>query len=193
MVQDPGRGKAGAVEWLNEPPAWQTQGDALVATAGPKTDFWRTTHYGFVRDNGHAWLLRWEGDFVAEVTVTGGYRDQYDQAGLMVRLDETVWLKCGVEFVGGVQQASAVVTRDHSDWSVAPLPANPRSLRLRVARTGPDIDVRYAVDGARFELLRLARLTDAPTLLVGPMCAAPDGSGFETTFTGLTLRAPEPD
>ena len=78
------------MEWLNEPPAWEIRGDALVVTAGPKTDFWRTTHYGFVRDNGHCRFRRWEGDFVAEVEVTGDYRDQYDQAGLMVRLDETV-------------------------------------------------------------------------------------------------------
>ena len=179
------------MEWLNEPPAWEERGNSLVVTAGPRTDFWRTTHYGFVRDNGHCWFRPWEGDFVAEVEVTGDYRDQYDQAGLMMRLDETVWLKCGVEFVDSLQQASAVVTRDHSDWSVVPLPGNPRSLRLRVARTGPDVEVRYSVDGERFELLRLARLTDAPRLLVGPMCAAPDGDGFETTLMGLTFRAPE--
>ncbi len=119
------------MEWLNEPPAWERRGDDLVVTAGPKTDFWRTTHYGFVRDNGHFWSRLWAGDFVAEVKVTGDYRDLYDQAGLMVRLDETVWLKCGVEFVDGVQQASAVVTRDHSDWSVAPLPGNPLPLAPR--------------------------------------------------------------
>jgi len=162
----------------------------LAVTAGAKTDFWRTTHYGFVRDNGHLRFQRWEGDFVAEVTVAGDYREQYDQAGLMVRLDERVWLKCGVEFVDGVQQASAVITRDHSDWSVAPLPGNPRSLRLRVERTGPDIEVRYAFDGRRFELLRLARLTGAPTLLLGPMCAAPEGAGFRATFEGFAIRSP---
>ncbi len=177
--------------WLNEPPAWEERGSSLIVTAGPKTDFWRTTHYGFVRDNGHARLQPWEGDFVAEVKVTGGYRDQYDQAGLMVRLDETVWLKCGVEFVDGLQQASAVVTRDHSDWSVAPLPANPPSLWLRLTRTGPDVEVRSSLDGQRFDLLRLARLTDAPTLLVGPMCAAPDGNGFRATFEGFMIGAPE--
>ena len=178
------------MEWLNEPPAWEERGETLTMTAGARTDFGRTTHYGFVRDNGHLRFRPWEGDFVAEVTVSGAYRDQYDQAGLMVRLDETVWLKCGVEFVDGAQQASVVVTRGQSDWSVAPLPGNPRSLALRVARTGPDIEVRYAADGERFELLRLARLTDAPALLVGPMCAAPDGDGFAATFAGFRLRSP---
>jgi uncharacterized protein len=179
------------VEWLNEPPVWEVRDETLIMSAGSQTDFWRTTHYGFVRDNGHLWFQSWEGDFVAEVKVTGAYRDQYDQAGLMVRLDERVWLKCGVELVDGAQQASAVVTRDHSDWSVAPLPSNPRSVWLRVSRTGPDVEVCYSFDGQRYDLLRLTRLTDAQPLLVGPMCAAPDGAGFEVVFEGFVLRPPE--
>ena len=72
----------------------------------------------------------------------------------------------------------------------APLPDNPRSLWLRVSRTGPDVEVRYAVDGQHYDLLRLSRLTDARPLLVGPMCAAPDGAGFEVTFAGFTVGPP---
>jgi uncharacterized protein len=181
----------GAVEWLNEPPAWKIKDEALMVTAGPRTDFWRTTHYGFVRDNGHLWFESWEGDFITGVKVTGAYRDRYDQAGLMVRLDEWTWLKCGVEFVDGLQYASVVVTRGHSDWSVAPLTDNPGSLWLRVSRTGPDVEVRYSVDGEHYDLLRLSRLTDAVPLLVGPMCAAPEGAGFEVTFEGFAVGPPD--
>ena len=179
------------MEWLNEPPAWEVRGETLIVSAGPRTDFWRTTHSGFVRDNRHLWFQSWDGDFVAEVKVTGAYRDQYDQAGLMIRLDERVWLKCGVELLDGVQQASAVVTRDHSDWSVTPLPDSPPSVWLRVSRTGPDVEVRYSLDGERYVLLRLTRLTDAGPLLVGPMCAAPDGAGFEVVFEGFMVRPPD--
>jgi hypothetical protein len=179
------------VEWLNEPPAWEVRGETLIVSAGPRTDFWRTTHSGFVRDTGHLWFQSWDGDFIAEVKVSGAYRDQYDQAGLMVRLDERVWLKCGVEFVDGAQQASVVVTRDHSDWSVALLSDSPPSVWLRVSRTGPDVEVRYSADGQRYDLLRLTRLTDAPALLVGPMCAAPEGAGFEAVFEGFVVRPPD--
>jgi regulation of enolase protein 1 (concanavalin A-like superfamily) len=178
------------VEWLNEPPAWEVRGETLIVSAGPRTDFWRTTHSGVVCDTGHLWFQSWDGDFVAEVTVSGAYRDQYDQAGLMIRLDERVWLKCGVELVDDVQQASAVVTRDHSDWSVAPLPDSPPSVWFRVSRTGPDFEVRYSLDGQRYDLLRQTRLTDAQPLLVGPMCAAPDGAGFDVVFEGFVLRPP---
>ena len=125
-MDDPGGEHDGAMAWLNEPAEWARDGDALTVRADPGTDFWRTTHYGFIRDNGHCLARPWEGDFVASVLVDGDYRDRYDQAGLMVRLDETTWLKCGVEYVGGVHLASVVVTRDVSDWSVAPLPPDPR-------------------------------------------------------------------
>jgi uncharacterized protein len=60
------------LEWLNEPPAWEVRGETLVVRAGPRTDFWRTTYSGFIRDTGHLWFQSWDGDFVAEVKVTGG-------------------------------------------------------------------------------------------------------------------------
>ncbi len=39
-------------EWLNEPPAWNDADGVLTMTTGDKTDFWRETHYGFIRDSG---------------------------------------------------------------------------------------------------------------------------------------------
>jgi hypothetical protein len=58
-VAERGKGKVYAVEWLNEPPAWEARGETLIVTVGPQTDFWRTTHYGFVRDTGHLWFRSW--------------------------------------------------------------------------------------------------------------------------------------
>jgi regulation of enolase protein 1 (concanavalin A-like superfamily) len=178
------------VEWLNEPPAWEVRDETLIVTAGPKTDFWRTTHYGFVRDNGHLWVQSWEGRLRRRGQGDRQLSGPVRPGGTDGPPRRPVWLKCGVEFVDGVQQASAVVTREHSDWSVAPLKDNPRSIWLQVSRTGPDVEVRYSVDGERCDLLRLTRLTDAPQLLVGPMCAAPDGAGFEVAFEGFAIRSP---
>jgi uncharacterized protein len=89
------------MEWLNEPPRWREQGGRLSVVTAGGTDFWRTTHYGFVRDSGHFRFDRVSGDFTAEVMVSGDHRELYDQAGLMVRLDAAHWLKAGVEYVEG--------------------------------------------------------------------------------------------
>lgn len=176
------------MDWLNEPRAWRADGDILDVTTDPGTDFWRVTHYGFTRDSGHFRYRCVEGDFVAEVKVTGAYRDLYDQAGLMLRVDERNWLKCGVEYVGGVQQASAVMTRDFSDWSVTPLVANPPAFWLRVIRKADYAEVHLSTDGETYTLLRLGYLVPSAACLVGPMCCSPDGTGFAVRFEGFTVR-----
>ena len=180
------------MQWYNEPPEWTENGKIIRVKTGAKTDFWRTTHYGFIRDNGHFYYREISGNFTAEVEMIGQYKELYDQAGLMVRQDETTWLKCGIEFVHGVQQASAVVTRNYSDWSVVPLPQNPERIALRLKRNAETVEVEYSADGDRHTLLRLAYLTSAEKLQVGLMCASPDGEGFSVAFEGLKFSPPGP-
>jgi hypothetical protein len=172
------------MEWYNEPPVWKVEGDTIHITSGSKTDLWRQTHYGFIRDDGHLFYQKIKGDFIVEVKVRGEYQELYDQAGIMVRLDEANWLKCGIEFFEGVQQVSAVVTRDYSDWSVVPLPNNPASLWVRVTRRVTAVEVQYSLDGEQYTMLRLAYLTPVETVSVGVMCASPEGNGFPMTFEG---------
>lgn len=91
------------MQWLNEPAQWSETGNQIVVTTAPKTDFWRITHYGFIRDDGHFYFQRVNTDFVVEVKIYGNYKDLYDQAGIMIRADEKHWIKTGIEYVDGVQ------------------------------------------------------------------------------------------
>ena len=175
------------MQWYNEPPFWKADGDTITVKAGPKTDFWRKTHDGAVRDTGHFYYRDVTGDFVAEVRFHAGYGALYDQAGLMVRLDDSNWLKCGIELFEGVQHASVVVTRDFSDWSVVPLREAPSTVWLRVVREGYTFTVSYSLDGAAYLTLRQAYLTHAPAVSVGVMCCAPVGDGFTAVFEGFTV------
>lgn len=175
------------MKWYNEPSSWHEQGGVITVASEAKTDFWRHTHYGFIRDNGNFYYQLVSGDFTAVVKITGQYQALYDQAGLMIRQDETTWLKCGIEFVDGLQQVSAVVTRDYSDWSVVLLPHTPASLWLRLTRKGGTVEVQYSLDGEQYTMLRMAYLTPCETVNVGVMCASPDGHGFATTFEGFKV------
>jgi len=176
------------MQWLNEPPLWNADGSTITVKSAPHTDFWRKTHDGGVRDTGHFYFERVTGNFTAEVKFTGDYRDLYDQAGMMVRLDDTIWMKCGVEFFEGLQNASVVVTHEFSDWSVLPLRSGPASLWLRIVREGYTGAVYYSTDSANYTLIRQAYLTAEPTLSVGVMCCAPIGGGISVTFEGFTVR-----
>jgi regulation of enolase protein 1 (concanavalin A-like superfamily) len=176
------------MNWYNEPSTWAIQDNKVIIQTEPKTDFWRLTFSGHSVDNGHFYYEQCHGDFLVEVKCSGEYNALYDQAGLMVRLNETTWMKCGIEFIEGVQHVSAVVTRDYSDWSVVALPQNPATLWLRVSRQGITIEVYYSLDGAHYQLLRQSYLSQEDTLDVGLMCASPEGAGFSVTFENFSIR-----
>lgn len=170
------------MEWYNEPSVWIEDDNTFSITAEPKTDFWRKTHYGFIRDNGHFAYVRHKGDFSAEVNVSGDYRDQYDQAGLMLRHDDKRWLKCGIELVDGIHYASAVITDDYSDWSVAPLAGAPQSVTVRLSREDQTVMIHFSIDGGPERLIRVARLPMDEEVQIGMMCASPEGSGVTAVF-----------
>ena len=177
------------MDWFNEPPAWRDDGTRLAVTTAANTDFWRVTHYGFMRDSGHFRRAEAPGDVTAEATFGGDYRTLYDQAGLMVRLDERHWVKAGVEFVDGRRLLSCVVTREFSDWSLLPGHDAPEAVGLRLRREGtaPHVEWRPGVgSGTDYEPLRLAHFPEGRAS-VGPMCCSPERGGFEAWFEGFRL------
>ncbi len=175
------------MQWFNEPAQWQATQDGVRLNTDAKTDFWRKTHYGFIRDNGHFYFQDVGRNFVAQGKFSGQYRDLYDQAGLMLRVDETTWMKCGVEFVNGVQQASVVMTREYSDWSVTPLHDNPSAIWFRVVGKLPAVEMYYSLDGTSYTMLRMGYLADVDHLHVGMMACSPDGKGFEVVFEEFSV------
>ena len=178
------------MRWRCEPASWRGLPDGIELRTNPKTDFWRHTHYGFVRDDGHLYYEHAEGDLEIEATVDGDYRDQYDQAGVMLRVDDETWVKCGIEFVDGRELISAVVTRGYSDWSVSPRREEDRGRPLRIVarRKGDVVTVLHGDEGEE-QLLRLAPFPNGP-VLAGVMAASPDGAGCDVTITRIAIRAP---
>lgn len=151
-----------------------------------KTDFWRITHDGGVRDNGHFYYAVAEGDFVATVHVEGDFRSLYDQVGLMLRVDEKNWLKCGIEYFDEQCHRSVVVTREFSDWSIVSQ-GEARGLWLRAKRQGATVEVSVSDDGEHFALFRQSYLSDSRRIQVGMMAASPGDQGFEARFDRFAL------
>ena len=177
------------MHWLHAPANVTSTPTTLQVQVQGGTDFWRVTHYGFIRDNGHFFYQEQPGDFMAKVKVIGHYQDLYDQAGLMIRLDEKNWIKTGIEYVKGVQNVSAVVTREVSDWSVVPRQDSPTAVWLTLLRKGDYVEIQYSFDNKDFKMLRLAYFPPTPgkKVQIGLMCAAPDGKGFPVEFTDFSV------
>ena len=178
------------MDWLNQPPEWRDEDGVLTFVTGDRTDFWQRTHYGFVRDDGHARLTPSPGDFSATVAFHGDYETLYDQAGLMLRRDAENWIKAGVEFVAGRRMLSVVVTRGFSDWSTTPAPTEAPWLLLRLTRIGGAVHIHWASEGEPFRMLRLAYFPEGPAA-VGPMACSPQRAGFRAAFRDFRLGPPE--
>jgi uncharacterized protein len=182
-----GRSLLAKMKWFNEPTSAKQSGDQFVVTTKPKTDFWRKTFYDYVTDNGHFFFLPVTGDFTFESRVAGKYAALYDQAGLMVRIDSSNWLKCGLELVDGIGHASVVVTREYSDWSTVRGITTKDPLWWRIVRKGSSLEVLYSLDGKNFTSTRLGYLPLKATVDTGIMCASPEGRGFECGFDEIRL------
>ena len=178
------------MSWLN-PPASVTYGvGTVVAKTKSRTDFWRKTFYGYVTDNGHFFHLPVFGEFILQARVNGQYAALYDQAGLMVRLDDKHWMKCGTELVDGKRRASVVVTHDFSDWSTMDDLSQKDPVYWRVVRKKDSIEAQISEDGVSFFTIRQGYFQPFVEVQVGLMCAAPEGGGFEATFDQLRLDKP---
>ncbi|SRR5216683_1003021 len=175
------------MHWLNEPGRWERTSDELRVSVDPHTDFWRTTSYGYVRDSGHLYGKALGGDLDVSVRIHGTYADQYDQAGIMLRVDERSWLKTGIEYYEWRPRLSTVLTMEYSSWAVAGLPAGAEDIGLSVSRRKEAVEVRYTVGGGPEELAALVYLPPDREVFAGVMCAAPEGNGFTVSFRDLRI------
>lgn len=177
------------MEWLNEPPSWCADAGVLELTTGDQGDYWQKTHYGFVHDNGHLWFERIRNDFMATARVDAQFEALYDQAGLMVRIDNENWIKCGIEFFGGKRHFSVVATRGHSDWSVQEWPHD-GPFWVRIIRKGDAAAVQASADGEDWTMVRLCHLPLGMEMLVGPMACSPTRAGLKVRFRSFKVEAP---
>lgn len=176
------------MEWLNAPKSWKQARTSLIEEVPAGTDYWRTTHYGFIRDSGPFRYETHSGNFEAKVKISGKYRELYHQAGLMIRIDEKNWIKTGIEFVNGHQNVSAVVTRDFSDWSVLPRNDNPSFIWMRLQRFKDTVQISYSLDGEKWSMVRLAYFPADVAVKIGMVAAAPGKQSFEAQFEDFSVK-----
>ncbi|MEV6813008.1 DUF1349 domain-containing protein [Micromonospora sp. NPDC051296] len=179
-----------SIEWSDG--SWQPQpvraveepDGGLSVEPGAGSDLWRHTSYGFVHDDAPALLTPFPVDSAVEVDFRLAWTEQFDQAGVLVRVDDLNWVKAGVEVSDGQPQVGAVVTREFSDWSVAPVPDwAGRKVTVRVSRAGNALTVRARVAGEPWRLVRLAPLDPDADASAGPYCCSPSRAGLTVHFT----------
>ncbi|QLL23828.1 DUF1349 domain-containing protein [Actinobacteria bacterium IMCC25003] len=169
--------------WTREPVSLLQDGAVLTVEAAAESDWWRTTSYGFIHDDGHALVKEFPNESAIEVSFILDYTEQFDQAGIFITADNENWIKAGVEFCDGCPQVGAVVTQRNSDWSVAPVAEwMNKEVTVRVSRSGDAVTVRAGINGD-LRLVRVAPLDPSRTWSAGPMFCAPTRAGLKISFT----------
>lgn len=219
--------KENALHWFCPPDGWKdddkkgwwkVEVSKLLLAPPPKRDFWRKTYYQplLVKDDG-PFLYRNIPTKNLPITVETSFsitaKSQFDQAGIMIRLDHEHWLKTGIEVVDGMPRLSCVVTNSFSDWSTQKVQKAEMKIRVHVLpRHGGSMVVEAALlDSDEWAFIRIAHLNrdmkhdllnddptiknafqgdDAPedSIMVGIFGACPvDQAGMEVVFHDLLI------
>lgn len=177
-------------EWYNEPENVRFNERGMVVTAKPQTDFWQSTHHNFHKDNGHFFFTRTITDFVLTVKWQFEKSFQFDQCGLMLRVDERNWFKLSLmsEQADAPKLGTSLTNFGYSDWAVQDLPQPLTEIWYRLKRSGSDYIAYFSVDGVVYKQMRLFHLVnDNPEIKVGAYAAAPRRSSFEAVLETLEL------
>ncbi|KAG7368994.1 DUF1349 domain containing protein [Nitzschia inconspicua] len=146
---------------------WKVADDKSVLEVAPpvKRDFWRKTYYQplLVKDDA-PFLYRTVSisnlPITAETSFSITAKSQFDQAGIMIRLDHEHWLKTGIEVVDGIPRLSCVVTNGFSDWSTQQVATEGMKIRVHVLpQRGGSLVVEAApLDSDQWAFIRIAHL-----------------------------------
>lgn len=182
--------------WDHEPLNWSLGPGGLRVHPEAKTDLWQRTHYGIRKDNGHFLAIPVEEkNFTLQTRVRYIGKNEFDQAGLMIRISPQNWIKTSVEHqTEGPDKLGAVVTNlGFSDWSCQDFENSLNDIILRVRAERPDFMIEYRLPGtpAEWKLIRIAHLhTDhvEMPLHAGIYCCSPVDGGFQAEFEYLELE-----
>ena len=178
-------------QWLNEPKEFSIEKDRIKITTKNETDFWQRTHYGFRRDDGHFFYKKITGDFIIQANFKYFPNTQYDQCGLLIRLNEDNWIKTSVEFENEVfsHLGSVVTNFGYSDWSTQEIPAKINEVIFEIKRNSNDFIINFSFDNKKFQQVRIAHLHLAQDeLMVGIYSCSPKREGFECEISNLKIN-----
>lgn len=183
------------LRWRHEPKAWRIDSSTkslLIEPAGA-TDYWQTTHYGFQADNGPFLAADVSGDWVLTTRVRFHPAHQYDQAGLMIHISPTCWIKTSVEYqLDRPSMLGAVVTNSgYSDWSTQNFTSTKNEIWLRIRREETDYIIDASMNGTDWDQIRMAHLLeDDPQKPVrcGLYACCPKETGFVAEFLQLRIE-----
>jgi regulation of enolase protein 1 (concanavalin A-like superfamily) len=177
-------------EWDNKARKYKQEDKCITVNIPTKTNCWRKTFHNFIKDNAPFYWHSVSGDFEVVCKISGTFDTMYDKAGIMVRVDKKTWVLTGLELFNNNINHSTCVTKDFSDWSLAPLPegSEKKGVWCCFKRNGVFYETFYSHDNSRWIQTSQGYFSDQSTVKVGIAGACPRGSGFVASFDQYCLE-----
>ena len=170
------------LRWVNAAVAWSARADALVITAGPRTDWFIDPLGDGVVDNAPALLMATEGPWMLRARVSAEHAATFDAGVLVVWAGQQTWAKLCLELApDGRLMVVSVVTRGESD-DCNSVVVEDDAAWLRISRLGRAFAFHWSPDGDRWHMVRYFGLGSAADVEVGFLAQSPTGAGCTATF-----------
>lgn len=128
--------------WTNQPQNWNTSSGYLYITPTLGTNFWSGI------DSGQLLYQYMCGNFMVQTKVQVTLSSNFQQAGLMIRMDANNWAKTTFEYSNGLTLKTGVNRNGTASVEkVTSLLPSTRIVWLRVIRNGDSYTASYSING----------------------------------------------
>ncbi len=175
--------------WLNKP-EFAFNNNKLTVTTSGETDFWQRTYYGFSRDNGHAMLTSISSNFKMTVKTSFNYHSQYDQCGILLRIDGLNWIKISAEREDSerCRLGSVITNLGYSDWATTDIDSHICEMWYRIECRDNDFIIENSPDGTIWSQMRISHLHSRQRPInAGIYACSPKEGGFIAEFSELSI------
>ena len=178
-------------EWLNEPENVIFADKEMKIVSKAQTDFWQSKHHKFFKDDGHLFFVRTTTDFNIVIHWKALDTDNFNQCGLMVRVDDKNWFKSSLMYQNKdfPEIGSCVTLRGHSDWAGVQLENEVCEVWYKLVRKDDDFIAYYSLDNKKYIRLRQFYMdTIGNELKVGAYICSPQNKSFEATLEDIDYK-----
>ncbi len=178
-------------EWYNEPENVVFLDHEMKIVARSQTDFWQSLHHQIKKDNAHFFYKKSSGNFSIVIKWRFDKAENFNQCGIMVRLDERNWFKASIlsKDENNPEIGTCLTVSGYSDWAGTPLSAVPHEIFYKLEKKGEDFICSYSLDGEKYIRLRQFYLKSLDEKIkVGAYIAAPQKKMFEAVLDDVEIK-----
>ena len=177
-------------DWMNEPEKVRFTDEGMHVVAKYRTDFWCCTRYNFRKDDGHFFFSYVLGDFCCDLNWSFDNPQNFDQCGLMLRVDVNNWFKISImsENPQSPMIATSLTNCGYSDLADVAIPSGTKRVWYRLKKRKGCYTAYYSLDGEKYiQLRKFYLVNDNDDVKVGAYICSPQQEDFEAVLHAIEM------